>query len=86
MQRSKRHYSFAVIGDWHLAFCTAACIASTGQKTLFVNPLLAGVPGANDAKRWAEFPELKLAEPGLPEMIRDARSRGNLDFTNGFEE
>ncbi|MGK5085613.1 nucleotide sugar dehydrogenase [Bdellovibrionota bacterium FG-1] len=80
MQTSKRHYAIAVIGDWHLAFCTAACIASTGQKTLFVNPLL------GEAQRWSGFPELKLAEPGLPEMIQNAKNLGNLDYANGFEE
>lgn len=64
-----------MIGDWHLAFVTAACIASTGKKTLFVNP-------EGKQKPWKDFPTLSLMEPGLPEMIAQARATGNLDYSN----
>src|SRR5438132_1327275 len=70
------HYSCAVIGDWHLAFVTAACLSSLGHKTLLVNP--------NKNYSWDSFPELKLHEPGLPEMISHSRQAGLLDSANGI--
>ncbi|MGZ3687528.1 MAG: nucleotide sugar dehydrogenase [Bdellovibrionota bacterium] len=74
---TKRHYDCAVIGDWHLAFNTAACIASQGKKVLLVNSLTGG------SRPWKAFPTLELNEPGLPEMIQECRARECLDFANG---
>ncbi len=69
----------AVIGDWHLAFVTAACLAEMGHDTLLVNPLLSGKPP------WSTFPELALSEPGLPEIIERARGNGLLTHVNGLD-
>jgi UDPglucose 6-dehydrogenase len=71
----KGHYECAVVGDWHLAFITAGCIASLGRKTLLVNP--------NTTKNWSSFPELALVEPELPEMMARSRAEGRLDYANG---
>ncbi|HSY21373.1 MAG TPA: nucleotide sugar dehydrogenase [Polyangiaceae bacterium] len=69
----------AVIGDWHLAFITAAGLAELGHSTLLVNPLGAG------KTPWPDFPELALNEPGLPETIAEARGRGKLAHVNGVD-
>lgn len=76
---SIRSAACAVIGDWHLAFVTAAGLAALGHSTLLVNPLGPGrVP-------WPAFPELALNEPGLPEAIAGARGRGTLAHVNGID-
>jgi UDPglucose 6-dehydrogenase len=77
---SKTHFTCAVIGDWHLAFITAACLAELGHKTVLVNPLLPG------KAPWPDFPELALSEPGLPEMIARARKDERLAHANGVSE
>jgi UDPglucose 6-dehydrogenase len=61
-------YKVAVIGDWHLAFVTAACLADCGHKTALVNPF----------GQWQEFPQMPVHEPGIPEMIEKARKGGLL--------
>jgi UDPglucose 6-dehydrogenase len=74
----QKHYDLAVLGNWHLSFCTGAALASLGHKVLFVNH--------DPAVKWGtEFPEPPVREPGLPEMIADCRAKGQLDHTNGFE-
>ncbi len=73
MIEKKSHYDVAVIGDWHLAFVTAACLADSGHRTLLVNPFTS----------WPEFPTCPVQEPGLAEMISRTRAAGNFDFANG---
>jgi UDPglucose 6-dehydrogenase len=69
-------YDVAVVGDWHLAFVTAACLADAGHRTALVNPL--GVA-------WTEFPACPVHEPGLTEMITNAQKKGLLCFENGIK-
>ncbi|MDR3607836.1 MAG: nucleotide sugar dehydrogenase [Oligoflexia bacterium] len=76
MSQKSSHYTIAVLGNWHLSFCTGACLASLGHRVLFVNH--------DAASAWKEFPVPPVREPGLPEMIADARAKGLLDFANGF--
>ena len=76
--QSSRHYTCAVIGEWHLAFVTAACLAKVGHRTALINP--------NKNHEWKEFPQLALNEPGLPEMIAEAKKLDNLHFENGFSD
>lgn len=73
---SSKSYDCAVIGHWHLAFVSAACLASVGHKVLLVN---------TQKQAWTEFPPMPVHEPGVPEMIQEARGKGLLDFANGFE-
>jgi UDPglucose 6-dehydrogenase len=73
-----RHYSCAVIGDWHNAFVTAACLAHLGHRTALVNPMLSG------QSEWSEFPTLALREPHLPEIIGKGRKAGLLEHANGI--
>jgi UDPglucose 6-dehydrogenase len=72
---SDRHFDCAVVGGWHLAFVTAACISSLGRKTLLVNP--------SDTVKWTSFPELALVEPELPQIIARSRAEGHLEHANG---
>jgi UDPglucose 6-dehydrogenase len=69
-------YDVAVVGDWHLAFVTAACLADAGHRTALINPL--GVA-------WTEFPPCPVHEPGLTEMITNAQKKGLLCFENGIK-
>lgn len=71
-----KSYDCAVIGHWHLAFVSAACLASIGHKVVLVN---------TQKTPWSDFPAMPVHEPGIPEMIQDARTKGLLDFANGFE-
>lgn len=76
---TKRAYDIAVIGDWHLAFITAACLADSGHKVALINPLVT-------QREWSEFPHLPISEPGLSEMIARNVSLGRLHFENGIDE
>jgi len=76
----KTHYTCAVIGDWHLAFITSACLAELGHRTVLVNPRLPGMP------EWGAFPSLALTEPELPEMIAAARRDGRLAHVDGVSD
>ncbi len=69
-----RHYDVAVIGDWHLAFVTATCLADAGHKTALVNAF----------GKWQEFPPMPVHEPGIPEMIGKARASGHLAHESGI--
>ena len=78
MSSTTGRYAFIVIGDWHLAFVTAACVASLGHRTLLVKPVVVERAAIED------FPEPPVTEPGLPEMIASARAKGTLEYANGF--
>ncbi len=66
-----RLYDVAVIGEWHLAFVTAACFAARGKKTALIKP----------AGYWAETePRCPIHEVGVDEELAAAQSAGNLDF------
>ena len=78
MTTKTSHYACAVIGDWHNAFITAACLAHLGHRTVLVNPMLSG------QSEWTEFPRLALVEPDLPEMIERGRKDGLLEYANGI--
>ena len=66
-----KKYDVAVIGDWHLAFVSAACLADAGHKVALVNPF-APWPSA--------APPCPVHEPGMPEMMAAAIAKGNLSF------
>lgn len=68
-------YRVAVIGNWHLAHVTAACLAHAGNKTILVNH--------DKSVTWKEYPQCPVHEPGMPEMVAEARKKGLLDFENG---
>ncbi len=63
----------AVIGVWHNAFITAACLAQFGHHVTLVNP---------DEEPWTSFPKLNIHEPGLDELIEHMRLDGRLAFGN----
>jgi UDPglucose 6-dehydrogenase len=69
------NYKIAVVGNWHLAFTSAACLSSVGHKVLLMN-----VDG-NKAAPVGEFPKPPVAEPGLPEMIQACHSAARLDYS-----
>lgn len=66
------HFDVAVVGDWHLAFVTATCLAQAGNRTVLVNPF----------GMWSEFPSCPVYEPGLPDLIEAMRNQGLLNFKN----
>ncbi len=71
-----KQFSIAVIGDWHLAFVTAACLADAGHKTALVNPF----------RKWSGFPPPPVHEPGLQEMMNMARAAGRLECLNSIDD
>lgn len=77
MQLSKKNFDCAVIGDWHLAFITAAGLADLGNRVLLVNP--------HPDRPWKEFPRLQLNEPNLSETIEKAQANDRLSFTNAID-
>jgi UDPglucose 6-dehydrogenase len=63
-----------VLGSWHLATVTAACLASAGHE----------VTGLDDDE--AQIAELRngrapISEPGLDDLLRSGRAARRLDFT-----
>lgn len=71
------HYEIAVMGDWHLAFVTSACLSSVGHKTALVKPLnLNSTP-------WNFPPQIPVLEPGLEEMMKLSNDNGLLFYENG---
>ena len=62
----------AVIGAWHNAHVTAACLAQLGHKVTLVNP--SPVP-------WTSYPRLDVVEPGLKELVSEMR-KTRLDYAN----
>ncbi len=76
---SSRHYACAVVGDWHLAFVTAACLADLGHRTVMVSPGGERPDGHEDS-----FPAPPVLEPGLPEMIARAQAAGTLHHASGI--
>jgi len=64
----------AVIGNWHLAFVTAAGLAELGHDVVLVNH--------DDAKPWTVYPVLALDEPGLTESINESVLKGKMRFVN----
>src|SRR4051812_15226063 len=75
---SKNHWDCAVVGSWHLAFITAACLSKLGRKVVLVNP------DPTSGEEWKTFPELELSEPGLQDLIADGLKKKTLDFQNGI--
>jgi len=63
----------AVVGNWHNAFVTAACLASFGHHVTLVN---------HTKTPWDQFPRLDIHEPGLDKLIVDARRQGRIHYTN----
>lgn len=63
--------NIAVIGAWHNAHVTAACLASIGHHVTLVNP---------GREPWTEYPKLGIVEPELDELV--ARSASRLGFAN----
>jgi UDPglucose 6-dehydrogenase len=72
-----QRYHCAVIGDWHLAFVTAASLSSLGHKIALINP-------DSGNREWKEFPKPPVSEPGLSETIAQGLSEGRLFFENGI--
>ena len=70
---TERMTQIAVIGAWHNAFITAACLASIGHDVMLVNP---------DAPAWTSFPALGIHEPGLDELLAKAREKSALSWAN----
>src|SRR4051812_47296997 len=72
----KNKFDVAVIGEWHLAFCTAACLADAGRSVVFVNPF----------GKWPAEPQCPVHEPGMKEMLEKARANSKLTFANGIND
>lgn len=70
------HFDCAVIGAWHLAIVSAACLADAGHRVLLVNP--------DGEAAWPDFPKCPVVEPGLDAMIAAARQAGRLHYVNGL--
>lgn len=67
----------AVIGEWHLAFVTAACLADAGHRTLLVKP----------SGHWqTSFPPCPVHEPGMSEMLERVRVSERLTFVSGISD
>ncbi len=64
----------AVIGLWHLGLVTAACLATSGHEVV----ALADDAAALEALLSGQLP---IFEPGLDEMIAEARRAGTLRFS-----
>lgn len=71
-------YKVAVIGNWHLAHVTAACLAHVGHSVALVNP--------DQSVTWKDYPTCPVHEPGLAEMIAEARQSNLLHFENGVSD
>jgi UDPglucose 6-dehydrogenase len=84
---STNKYDIAVIGDWHLAFVTASVLADCGHKVALVNHKAnsrSPLPGqSKNEPLWSDFPPIPVMEPGLNEMIANARAENLLHFENG---
>ena len=63
----------AVIGAWHNAHVTAACLANLDHNVILVNP---------DTKPWTQYPSLGLVEPGLEDLIVKVQSEKRLGFAD----
>lgn len=74
---NSKHYDCAVIGNWHLAFLTATCLAHLGRRVALVN---------DEENGWHEFPVPPVYEPGLAEMIERCRSQGSLSFEESLKD
>lgn len=72
-----KSYQVAVLGNWHLAFCSAAVLSHVGHRVALVRP--EGHAGLRD------FPQPPVQEPGLPEMIKQCQGEGRLDYWEGFQ-
>src|SRR6266436_3022563 len=70
-EASDTSYDCAVLGDWHLAFVTATCLATLGHRILLVNPNPRGL---------TEFPECPVNEPTLPELMAETKAKGLLAY------
>lgn len=73
---TKVDFDVAVIGEWHLAFVTAACLADSGHKVALVHPF----------GTWSAQPACPVHEPGIPEMIAKAQSAGRFTFVSGIND
>lgn len=72
-----KEFDCAVIGNWHLAYVTAACLAKLGHRIALVNTEEAGED---------DLPESPVYEPGLPELLASAKREGRLSYFEGFSE
>lgn len=57
----------AVVGAWHSAHITAACLAHLGHHVTLVNP---------GPESWAQYPMLGLDEPGLRDLVGPLLGQG----------
>ena len=64
-----------VYGLWHLGSVTAACVAAAGHDVIGLDPDEETIAGLRDGRA-------PVMEPGLLELIADARSQRRLDFSD----
>lgn len=70
-------FDVAVVGDWHLAFVTAACFAKAGVATALVKP----------SGEWREaLPRCPVSEVGVDEALTAAVEHGNLTFESSTNQ
>lgn len=67
-----KHFPFAVVGDWHLAYVTAAGLTKLGHKTALITSQYK--PDSHT------IPKLDFYEPELDETFEKASSSGLLNF------
>jgi len=72
-------YKIAVVGNWHLAFTSAAVLSHVGHRVLLMNP------ESKKASQSGEFPKPPVQEPGLPEMIQACQKESRLAYTESME-
>lgn len=70
-------FDCAVIGNWHLAYVTAACLTKLGHRVVLVNTEESGAD---------ELPPAPVYEPGLPEILASSVQSGKLEYREGFDE
>lgn len=64
-----------VVGLWHLGTVTAACLASCGHD-------VGGYDANPETTSRLQNGQPPISEPGLPQLVRDAITAGNLRFTS----
>lgn len=70
----KQQFDCAVIGNWHLAYVTSACLADLGHNTALVTTEESGTGDAS---------VLPVYEPGLAELIENSKKAGRFHFIEG---
>ena len=75
MARGVAGVKVGVVGLWHLGSVTAACLASGGHDVV-------GYDANAETTSRLQSAEPPIAEPGLPELVRDGIGAGRLRFTS----